>query len=483
MRRQSFPFFVLSLVIIACKSTPSPANINTESPDKWHMATGKWYSSIEVMGMELPFMLTLDKIGDSMAVVMDIPSQKAINIPLTSDIRGVDSLLLSHSGMQMTIDCRYDASRDEVTGLFAQRVITDSLTLTRDSTILAPLNRPQHPTTFPYEQEDIAVQHPSGHQLAGTLTTPSDRAPIAVAVLVSGSGPNDRNEEILGHKPFLVLSDYLTRKGIAVFRYDDRGIGGSTGDHYLATTSDLATDAGVVIDYFQEQTAFDIVPIGLVGHSEGALIAWEAYAMTEMDFIVSLAGPGMPIKDLMTEQARLTYLSEGVSKQEAEQLASASEEAYDFIRSKKGQPISEFSSEYRQMLERIVDLPGGDKVIGSTSKEVFLNSIVATTLSPWYRHFIAMDPTQAMMNIDCPVLAVNGTSDRQVPIDNLKAIQSALTEGGNKRVYVQSFDDLNHLFQYDPTGLPSNYGSIEQTFSEDVMHYVSDWIYAVAADR
>lgn len=449
----------------------------------WSAADGTWYGNVNALGSRVPVVLHLSTVGDSVLVTMDSPQRKTKNIKVNTSLLPGDSLLISYAKAGLSIRADYDAKTDQIIGIFNQSIVTDTVTMSRDSMTIGPPPRPQHPTTFPYVVEEVSFDHPSEeHSLAGTLTLPEGRIVAGVA-LVSGSGPNDRDQTILDHKIFLVLSDFLTRHGIAVLRYDDRGIGASTGNHHTATSADLAEDAAAAIDYLRGDARLSERPIGLMGHSEGGMIAWIAHGMTELDFIVSLAGPGLPIKELMIEQFDINFSNAGATEAEIIEGRAQIDSIYTALIDAASLPISDFITSYRATVETAMATPAMRKSSKGLDQNSLVTSTIMGTTTPWFRYFISHDPRPYLEQVRCPVLAVNGTSDQQVTVRNLDVIQSTIASNGNPKVDIQAFDNINHLFQYDPSGDPENYGANEETFNENVLYFVSDWIHAVAADR
>ena len=326
--------------------------------------------------------------------------------------------------------------------------------------------RPQNPVKpYPYREEQVSYVNKSaqGVTLAGTLTIPPGKGPFPAVLLIAGSGPNDRDETLLGHKPFLVLADYLTRKGITVLRVDDRGVGKSTGNRWPdATTADFATDAEAGVAYLKTRSEVDPHKIGLIGHSEGGLIApMVAASDPDVAFIVMMAGLGVPGDEVLLEQGVLISEAAGASPAAAEKAAAARRELFMLIKQEKDNALLE-----QELREKLAGQP-----------EAQINVEIKAFTSPWFRYLIAYDPAPALRNVKCPVLAINGEKDLQVaPNQNLPAIRKALTEGGNQHVEIDELPSLNHLFQTAKTGPPTEYGEIEETMSPVAMEKIASWI-------
>ncbi|MCC7095327.1 MAG: alpha/beta fold hydrolase, partial [Ignavibacteriaceae bacterium] len=329
--------------------------------------------------------------------------------------------------------------------------------------------RPQEPIKpYPYYSEDVTFKNNKANvTLAGTLTLPQKEGIYPVVILITGSGPQNRDEEILGHKPFLVISDYLTRNGIAVLRYDDRGVEKPTGDFKTATTVDFATDVESAISYLKTRKEINVKKIGLIGHSEGGIIApMVASKSKDVDFIVLLAGQGLSGDKLMLLQ-----------KEKIEQAMNINEQEIS-----KGQKI--FSGAYRIILESHTDNTDLKNKLNTYFTQSFdnklseeqVNAITNSITTPWMIYFLKYNPVPALEKVKCPVLAIDGEKDLQVPPENLIAIKTALENGGNKNVTTKLFPNLNHLFQDCKTGLPSEYSEIEETFSPAALAEITKWI-------
>jgi pimeloyl-ACP methyl ester carboxylesterase len=299
----------------------------------------------------------------------------------------------------------------------------------------------------------------AGIQLAATLTIPPGQGPFRAVVLITGSGPQDRDESLAGHRPFLVLSDYLTRRGIAVLRADDRGVGKSGGKFAAATTADFATDTEAGVAYLKTQPEIDPKKIGLVGHSEGGIIAPMVAARdSDVAFIVMMAGAGVPGDQILAEQSLLISEAGGKSRPEAEKNAAREREILTLVKQEKD------NAALREKLAALIPRAQVDTQLGQIA-------------SPWFRYFIAYDPATALRKVACPVLAINGEKDLQVPPrQNLPAIRKALEAAGNKDFEIAELPGLNHLFQTAKTGSPAEYAQIEETISPVALEKIAAWI-------
>jgi hypothetical protein len=302
-------------------------------------------------------------------------------------------------------------------------------------------------------------------------------------LLITGSGPQDRNETVSGHRPFLVLADYLTRRGIAVLRVDDRGVGESTGDFSQATSEDFASDVLSGIEYFKARKEINPKQIGLIGHSEGGLIApMVAVESQDVAFIILMAGTGLTGEEILYLQGALISRAMGVSEEDIGKNHQFNEKIFSLIIEEKDEKNIEeklrqmFMTDWAELSEE------EKKAIGDP--EVFLNVQLQSLLSPWFKFFLTYDPKPTLNKVKCPVLAINGEKDLQVPPkENLFAIEQALAAGGNKNFTVKELPGLNHLFQTAQTGLPVEYAKIEETISPVALKIISDWILEQTRDK
>jgi uncharacterized protein len=337
------------------------------------------------------------------------------------------------------------------------------LVLTRGAPAPPP-RRPQTPVKpYPYREEDVAFPNPAaGISLAGTLTIPAGAGPFPAVMLITGSGAQDRNESIVDHQPFLVLADHLTRKGIAVLRADDRGVGKSGGNFATATTVDFASDVEAGLAFLRSRREVDQQRLGLIGHSEGGMIApMVAARNSAVHFIVLMAGPGVPGDEIIVEQARLISLASGMAPEIAQRGAEQQRSVLEIIKREKDASALEAA-----LRERLTAL-------GLPPAQIDLQLKALT--APWYRYFVSYDPAPSLAALTCPVLAINGEKDLQVPpAQNLPAIRRALAS--NPSAQVEEIPGVNHLFQPAKTGLPAEYASTEETIAPAVLDRISNWI-------
>ena len=337
--------------------------------------------------------------------------------------------------------------------------------------------RPQEPKKpYPYKEEEVTVENKAaGITLAGTLTEPETGNPFPAVVLITGSGPENRDEEVFGHKPFLVLSDYLTRQGIAVLRYDDRGVGKSGGDSRTATSADLATDAMAAFEYLKTRKDIDPKRIGLLGHSEGGVIApIVANQAPGVAFVVLMAGTGLPGDSVLMLQSQLVAKAEGAADSTLAKNAVVQRAMLDLAKTESDS--AEAAAKLRPVLRQaMAEMSPADT--GALDQAV--DQQLKMVLSPWFRYFLNYDPRPALTKLQQPVLAIVGGKDVQVaPKENLAAIDAALKAGGNKDFLVKELPGLNHLFQTATTGGVSEYAKIEETISPSALKVMGDWILA-----
>ena len=440
--------------------------------------SGQWYGTLKIQGTQLRIVFNLAQTDTVYSATMDSPDQGAFGIPMTSAT--FEDKLLKLEIPSATIQYTGTLEEDHtVVGTFKQGGLEIPLDLFREEIQKEEAQRPQEPTKpYPYYSEDVIFQNTEAKvSLAGTLTLPSKEGVYPVVILISGSGPQDRNEEVFGHKPFLVISDYLTRNGIGVLRYDDRGVGESTGDFATATSADFATDVESAITYLKTREEVDKTKIGLVGHSEGGLMApMVASRSSDVAFIVLLAGPGVPGDQLLLSQQRLIGIAMGTSDEILQENQATNKEIFEIVKQSKN--LEQLKADLTSFITKlVVENPSEEQPTGMSNEE-FVVLQVEQIATPWMRNFISFDPTPVLEKVKCPVLALNGEKDLQVaPNENLEGIKNALERGGNRKVRIKELAGLNHLFQESETGSPREYGSIEETFSPVALKEISNWIW------
>jgi fermentation-respiration switch protein FrsA (DUF1100 family) len=431
--------------------------------------TGQWNGFLKVPGGQLALVFNISKSENGYSATMDSPDQGAKGIPVTTTKFENATLKLEIPSARIVFEGELN-QYNVIVGTFTQSGQSFPLNLSKEKLEKEILKRPQEPQKpYSYYTEDVTFENKTDKNvLAGTLSLPSKEGKFPVVILISGSGPQNRDEEILGHKPFLVLADYLTKKGIAVLRFDDRGTAKSTGEYKTATTLDFANDVRAGIAYLQTRKEIDKNKIGLIGHSEGGIIApIVAQNSKDVKFIILLAGPGLRGDQLMLLQKEMIERQKGISENEIKKGQEIFKGAYDIIVASSANDVNLKSKAFNYLKSKLDD-SANDTQISALSSQI---------TSPWLVSFLKLDPTIALEKVKCPVLALNGEKDLQVPADvNLEAIKAALTKGGNKNVTTKKLSNLNHLFQESKTGSPDEYATIEQTFSPVALEEISKWI-------
>lgn len=388
---------------------------------------GSWLGKLEVGQMELNLVFNFTKAADGkLACTMDSPDQGAKGI--AAEVVSCDSANIKIS--VTAIGATYEAklTNDELQGTFTQNGFSLPLNLKRGALVRNRLQTPQPP--YPYTTEEVAFSNDEEKAvLAGTLTMPVDynpSKPVPVVIMVTGSGMQNRDEEIFEHKPFLVIADYLARNGIASLRYDDRGFAKSTGNYVKATTEDFMKDAAAGVEWLRSQ-GNKFSRVGVIGHSEGATIAFMLASKGKVDFMVSLAGPGVKGDTILARQMNVEM-------------------------ERHGQPASMTID----ILHKQIEAYNG-------------------VMNEWQKFFINYDPIDAIAKTRCPVMALQGSKDRQVEQEmNFPIIEQKLPK--NKNNLLKTYEGLNHLFQHCTTGYADEYSQIEETISNEVLSDIAAWI-------
>ncbi|GAA5219508.1 alpha/beta fold hydrolase [Membranihabitans marinus] len=437
---------------------------------------GQWNGLLKVQGLELPLVFHISPNDTGYTATMDSPDQGAIGLPVNSTTfeNNILQIQLNAIGIQYRGQWQ---ENNTFSGEFTQGGMTVPLDLSRDKISKTKVNRPQEPIPpYPYYTEEVRFKNNEADiVLAGTLSLPEKNGIFPAVVLISGSGPQNRDEELMGHKPFLVLADDLTRKGIAVLRFDDRGTAESTGQFNTATTKDLATDVKAAVQYLSTRSEINDY-IGLIGHSEGGIIApIVASDMDNIDFIVLLAGTGIRGDRLLLLQQELINKANGMTEEEWQEIQPINATAIDMVLNSSN--LDSLSSALMAYFEDSVQKKEGGDLPGGMGNKGYLEAQVQQLSTKWMQYFIQFDPATALEKVRCPVLALIGEKDLQVPAEvNLNAIKTALKQGGNHNVTTITLPNLNHLFQECNTGSPNEYATIEQTFSPIALDTISHWI-------
>ncbi len=435
--------------------------------------TGELTSQFGKLGMTLVFAETP---GGNWVGQVDVPMQGLLGFPLVNVGRDGDTMTaeLAVAPLPAAIEGTLVDEERRLAGRFRQGPFDLEIDFARVDDYAEPtLNRPQHPEPpYPYVVREVTIEHPDGHTLAGTLTLPDTAGPAAAVVLISGSGPQDRDETIFGHKPFLVIADYLTRHNIAVLRFDDRGTGASTGDFSSADSRDLATDVLAAMKFLAQVEGVDPKHIGLIGHSEGGIIAPMVASLTDdIAFMVLLAGTGVPGDEILRLQSALMMRASGATEQAIAEIQAAQEHVFEaLVNGTEGEALD---AALRPVVEKQLKVMTG---LEGEALDKFIEQQMTQLASPWMRYFITYDPRPALARVQCPVLAVNGTLDLQVWHEqNLGVIEQTIREAGGD-VTARRYEGLNHLFQPAETGSLAEYATIEVTFDVAVLRDMVEWI-------
>jgi uncharacterized protein len=433
-------------------------------------AEGVWQGAMEGNGMRLRFQLHVSHDDQKQLVAaLDSPDQGVSGLPAIKVSQKDATFHFEIPVVSGVYDGMLNAAKTSITGSWTQNGGEQKLDFQRSNQLLELL-RPQNPVKpYPYKEEEITFSNGKAKiSLAGTLTLPPGPGPFPAAILLSGSGPHDRDESLVGHRPFLVLADHLTRKGIAVLRYDKRGNGKSTGDYANATTEDFAADAEAALAYMKSRKELDPQKIGLIGHSEGGIIAPMVAAHSQtVAWIVLLAGPGLKGEDVLLLQSELILRTAGVNDGEVARTLAFNKQTYAFVRQEKDPAALE---------AKLNDLVQSTST-GAALPPAAVQAQVRMLVSPWFRFYLDYDPVPALQKAICPLLALNGEKDLQVPPkQNLSKIEKALQDGANKDFQTTELPGLNHLFQHCPTGSPTEYGGIQETMAPEALNAISDWV-------
>ena len=435
---------------------------------------GLWMGTLHVGPAELRLALHVTKAAEGLTATLDSLDQGVNGIPVSSITQQGRAVKFEVKVVKGNFEGTLNESGSEISGTWTQTVPLP-LVLKRTEK-LPEVKRPQEPAKpYPYDAQEVSYENKAaGVKFAGTLTLPRNGAPHVAVLLITGSGPQDRDEAIAGHKPFLVLADYLTRRGIAVLRVDDRGVGGSTGG--AGTTEDFVDDALAGVAFLKSRKEIDPRRIGLIGHSEGGMIAPLAAARSaDVAFIVMLAGPGVTGAKIIAAQSYAVPKASGASEEGAAMNRDVAMLMVDSVL-RENDP----AAARKRFEERLATLMSGwsdaQRNLVNTMRPQ-LQAQMKTLADPWFRTFLSLDPKPALMKVQVPVLALNGELDTQVPAQqNLPAIEEALKAGGNKDFTVTKLAGLNHLFQKAKTGSPAEYGQIQETIAPAALDAIGEWI-------
>jgi uncharacterized protein len=450
------------------RATLSSSSKAEEKPATPSDIDGAWMGTLDTGTIKLRVVFHIVNTADGLKATLDSVDQGVNGMPTSAVTRDGASLKIEAKKIGGAFEGKIAADLSTIDGTWTQGGGSMPLVLKRitekEKADLEP-KRPQNPTRpYPYREEEVSYENKVQNvTLAATITIPQGKGPFPGVVLITGSGPQDRDETLLGHKPFLVLSDYLTRHGIVVLRADDRGTGKSTGVFATATTADFATDTEAGIAYLKARAEVDPRKIGLIGHSEGGVIAPMIAARNEdVSFIVMMAGTGVPGDQVIVAQGEAIEIASGKKPEEAAKNAERERGIIHLVETERDEAVRE-----KEMREKMKgDVP-----------EAQIGMEITQMTSPWFRYFLTYDPATALRKVTCPVLVLNGSLDKQVlPDQNLPAIRKALEEAGNQHFEIDELPGLNHLFQTAKTGSPTEYAQIEETMSPVALEKMAGWI-------
>jgi pimeloyl-ACP methyl ester carboxylesterase len=412
-------------------------------------------------------------------------SQKAGGFVASKEVNKDGGITFRVPAVQGTFQGRYqNEARTKLKGKWTQGLVSLDLELTLQKGPAENLNmgankvsRPQTPRApFPYKVEQVKVEVPNGDvTLAGTLTIPEGEIKSAM-VLVSGSGPQDRDETIFEHKPFWVIADHFARNGIATLRYDDRGVGNSTGKFSTATSYDLAKDAEAAFNFLSRRSEVQDSLVGICGHSEGGLLGpMIAARNAKVGFLILLAAPGVNGLEIILSQGPLLMRAQGISAADIAKQHAIQKVVLGIIRENQENEVDLLASRLRETL--------GDDLDKTPQLVQTVQAGLIHQATPWLKEFLKLDPKVAFARVKCPVLAINGSKDLQVdPVLNLPVIRDTLRQSGNHNVEIAVYPGLNHLFQSCRTGLPVEYGDIEETFNAAPLQRMTSWTLAQSVE-
>ena len=427
---------------------------------------GYWKGKLSLGVAELELGFDIQAVENGYSATLDIPAQGAKGLP-------VDETVFHDNRLQMTLSAlgaSYSGALKDrsIEGEFEQRGMTFPLNLVKGEKE-ALQARPQDPMPpFNYRAEEVSfVNEKEGNTLTGTLTVPAGEGPFPAMVLVSGSGQQNRDEELMNHRPFWVIADYCARHGIAVLRYDDRGIGGSTGEVENATSMDFSYDAEAAFDFLRKQKHINASQVGILGHSEGGIINVMVSARRpEVAFLVSLAGPSVSGIEVLKEQQAAILRASGMTEEAVQFSSNTNARLYDIIEA------SNTREEADTLLRQLLKSWGYN--------EELTEQTVGELIVPWMYYFLKYDPTEAIVKTNCPALLLNGSKDLQVlATQNLPAYERIIADHGKTNLTLRELPDLNHLFQHCDTGSPNEYYTIDETISPEVLEIIVEFVKSI----
>jgi len=443
---------------------------------------GSWEGKLNI-GTTIRLVFNIkDTTDNNLYSTMDSPDQAAMDIACSHTVAKEDSIFITTLGGR----AKYSGKKIDgnyILGEFRQNGHKLTLDLKKTDKAIT-LNRPQTPKPpFEYISEDVVYHNePNNIQFGATITIPHGAGPFPAVLMITGSGQQNRDEELFGHRPFAVIADYLTKKGYIVLRVDDRGIGKSTGEFSGATSEDFKNDAIVSLNYLRSRKEVDQKKIGLMGHSEGGMIApMIAVEDKGVDFLVLLAAPGVPCLQLNEEQLAALFEKSGVKKESTdeylelyEKMVKSSLKTDDKEEFRK--QVNKEVTEWRAKTPSYVVLETTN-ISDNRSQEKFVDGIVNKLSDPWYKYLISYNPQPTLRKLSCKVLALNGEKDIQVlPGSNLVGVKECLDKSHSPEHETLELKGLNHLFQSCKTCSFQEYAQLEETFSPTALAAISDWM-------
>lgn len=427
---------------------------------------GYWKGQIDLGVQQLEMAFDIKATEDGYSATLDVPAQGAFDIPVDETVFQENRLSMMMSAM----DATYSGTlkEDRIEGEFTQRGMTFPLNLEKGA-MEAKQVRPQDPQPpFDYHIEKVSfTNEKEGNTLTGTLTIPKGKDPFPALVLVSGSGQQNRDEELMNHRPFWVIADYCARHGVAVLRYDDRGVGGSMGEVENATSMDFSYDAEAAFDYLRKQKHINASQIGILGHSEGGVINFMVAARRpEVAFLISLAGPSVNGIEVLKAQSEAIYRAQGMTEEAIAFSSATNNQLYGII--EKSENREEADSLLRQLVK------------GWGYSEELTEQTVGELTMPWLYYFMKYDPKDAIVKTECPALLLNGSKDLQIiASQNLPGYEKIIAEFNKNNLILRELPELNHLFQHCETGSPNEYYTIDETISPEVLEMIVEFVKSV----
>ncbi|MGK0453739.1 MAG: alpha/beta superfamily hydrolase [Paraglaciecola sp.] len=438
--------------------------------------SGDWNGEAKRGEKLITFVFKIEKENSKYSSTMSVPTFRVSGIKPSTTTFIDEKLIIDGSNVGMRYEGVFKKETQQFEGTYKEGGLEMTLNLKKGAIKIEDLRRPQEPVKpYPYYEEDVVFKNIEAKvSLAGTLTLPNKNEKFPVVILISGSGPQDRDESFMGHKPFLVLADHLTKQGIGVLRFDDRGNGESTGDFGNATTEDFSKDVLSAITYLKTRNDVDIKNIGLIGHSEGGIIApLVANNSKDVAFMVLLASTGISGTELSVMQSKT--LRQFPVKDEIA-YEKNTRKAIAIVTSNKSdlEIKNELTTHYNAFIKPILTSLN----VPEEKINLFIESQLKTSLKPWSRYFLQYNPADEIEKLQMPVLSLNGSKDTQVNAKiNQEGIRNALIKGGNKDYEIIELENLNHFFQECETGNMDEYRKIEQTFSPTALREISNWIF------